>query len=303
MRFTIRISNKNTVCRYFSQFSFVPNHEPTSNEDVFQLQKFVDDHKKLFILTGAGISTESGLPDYRSKDVGLYDRSPNRPVQYQAFISSHKIRQRYWARNFVGWKRFSSIEPNNVHTCLANWENKGRISCLITQNVDRLHHKAGSVNIIELHGTSYVVKCLKCNNHFSRFLFQSQLEELNPEFRVEATEIRPDADVDLEPSFTEKFKFPDCGKCGGILKPDVVFFGENVPKKKVNEIYDKLTESDAMLVLGSSLEVFSGYRFALAAVEQKKCLGIVNIGPNRAEKIASFKLNVRCGDILPKIKL
>ncbi|GIY14656.1 NAD-dependent protein lipoamidase sirtuin-4, mitochondrial [Caerostris extrusa] len=203
---------------------------------------------------------------------------PSHVFLYKDFISKPEVRKRYWARNFAGWKLFSSAQPNNVHRFLALWEQKGNISWLVTQNVDRLHHKAGSRNITELHGTSYLVKCLGCSNQFSRNLFQITLRNLNSNFHVESTEIAPDADVHLDPKLAESFNVPSCENCGGILKPDVVFFGENVQKNKVFEIYKKVEESDAVLVLGSSLEVFSGYRFVLTASEQKKCIGIVNIG-------------------------
>ncbi|GFS87489.1 NAD-dependent protein lipoamidase sirtuin-4, mitochondrial [Nephila pilipes] len=284
-------------------FQFVPKHDPCSADSVSLLKNFVDKYTKIFVLTGAGVSTESGLPDYRSKDVGLYDRSPNRPVLYKDFVSSPAVRKRYWARNFAGWKLFSSARPNEVHKFLAQWEKTGNISWLVTQNVDRLHHKAGTKNVTELHGTSYLVKCLNCPNLFSRNLFQLTLRDLNPNFHVESTEIAPDADVHLDPALTESFNVPSCDKCGGILKPDVVFFGENVPKEKVFNLYKKVEESDAILVLGSSLEVFSGYRFVLAASESKKCIGIVNIGPTRADKLATFKITARCGEILPKITI
>lgn len=240
--------------RYFS-FQFVPKHDPCDSEKVSLLQEFLTKYSKIFVLTGAGVSTESGLPDYRSKEVGLYDRSSNRPVLYKDFISDYNVRKRYWARNFAGWKRFSSALPNDVHYSLALWEKKGLIHRIVTQNVDRLHHKAGSENVTELHGTSYLVKCLQCPNLFSRHLFQIRLAELNPDFNVESTEIAPDADVHLSPELTETFKIPNCDKCGGILKPDVVFFGENVRKEKVFETYKRVEESDAVLVLGSSLEV------------------------------------------------
>ncbi|KAG8201649.1 hypothetical protein JTE90_012716 [Oedothorax gibbosus] len=284
-------------------FDFVPKHDPCNAKNVSILQEFVAKYSKIFVLTGAGVSTESGLPDYRSKEVGLYDRSPNRPVQYKDFISSLGVRKRYWARNFAGWKRFSSALPNNIHYTLALWEQKSIIHRLVTQNVDRLHHKAGSTLVTELHGTSYLVRCLDCPNLFSRHLFQIRLAELNPDFKVEATEIAPDADVHLSPELTKNFNVPSCDKCGGMLKPDVVFFGENVLKEKVFETYKSVDESDAVLVLGSSLEVFSGFRFVSRASESNKCIGIVNIGPTRADKLASFKITARCGDILPKIKI
>lgn len=255
MKFNLFKDFKTHNFKRYMSFQFVPKHGPCNAENVSLLQEFLTKYSKIFVLTGAGVSTESGLPDYRSKDVGLYDRSANRPVLYKDFISDYSVRKRYWARNFAGWKRFSSALPNDVHYSLALWEKKGLIHRLVTQNVDRLHHKAGSKKVTELHGTSYLVKCLQCPNLFSRHLFQIRLAELNPDFNVESTEIAPDADVHLSPELTVSFKIPNCDKCGGILKPDVVFFGENVRKEKVFETYKRIDESDAVLVLGSSLEV------------------------------------------------
>lgn len=245
------------ICKKFCMkiHNFVPKHRKANSHDLSVLQNFIDMHKNIFVLTGAGISTESGLPDYRSEGVGLYDRSPQRPVQYKDFISNFQIRKRYWARNFIAWDKFSSAEPNDTHLCLAKWEKRGILNCIVTQNVDRLHHKAGSENIIELHGSSYRVKCLNCKHIFSRYLLQTKLSEVNPNIHSVCGEMRPDADVDLDPSFVENFNIVNCEKCDGILKPDVVFFGETVSKELVNKMYNKLKESDAILVLGSSLEV------------------------------------------------
>ena len=235
---------------------FVPKHDKVNSKDISILQDFVSNHRNILVLTGAGISTESGLPDYRSEGVGLYDRSRSRPMQYKSFISSLQSRKRYWARNFIAWDRFSSTQPNGTHFCLSEWEKHGILNYIVTQNVDRLHHKAGSEHVIELHGTSYIVKCLNCGFRFSRYLLQKKFKEVNPNFHVISKEIRPDADIDIDPSVVETFNLVDCEKCDGILKPDVVFFGETVPKEIVFDVYSKIKESDAMLVLGSSLEVY-----------------------------------------------
>lgn len=294
------------IKKYFqwrSLYSFVPQHSVASEKEISILQAFVDTYSRILVLTGAGVSTESGIPDYRSKGVGLYDRSSHRPVVYKNFITNTETRKRYWARNFVGWPRFSSVQPNETHQCLKNWETWGRLNWIVTQNVDRLHYKAGSEKITELHGSSYLVRCLHCRHSISRYLFQDTLRSLNPSFYVEAVEIRPDGDVNLEPSLVNNFCIPSCERCGGILKPDVIFFGETVPKTLVQETYARIENSDAVLVVGSSLEVFSGYRFIMAASESTKPIAIVNIGPTRADHLATIKLNSRCGDILPKIKM
>lgn len=238
-----------------SNHIFVPKHEKVNSKDISVIQDFVTNLENILVLTGAGISTESGLPDYRSEGVGLYDRSRTRPMQYNFFISSCEARKRYWARNFIAWDKFSSAQPNDTHICLAEWEKKGILNYIITQNVDRLHHKAGSQHVVELHGTSYIVKCLNCGFKFSRYLLQKKFKEVNPNFHVMSDEIRPDADVDIDPSVVDTFNLVNCEKCDGILKPDVVFFGETVPKEVVFDVYSKIKQSNGMLVLGSSLEV------------------------------------------------
>uniref|UniRef100_A0A0P4VZ74 Deacetylase sirtuin-type domain-containing protein n=1 Tax=Scylla olivacea TaxID=85551 RepID=A0A0P4VZ74_SCYOL len=150
--------------RWASQYSFVPKHEPCQDGMLSQVQEFLDTTKRLFVLTGAGISTESGIPDYRSEGVGLYATSDRRPIQYKQFVDSSKARQRYWARNYMGWPRFSSVIPNTAHTCLTAWERSGKLACVVTQNVDRLHHKARTSNVLELHGRYCLLLCLTvCN--------------------------------------------------------------------------------------------------------------------------------------------
>lgn len=283
--------------------SFVPDCEPVDQGDVDLLQSFIDNNRALFVMTGAGISTESGIPDYRSEGVGLYARSTNRPVQYQDFVKSEKIRQRYWARNFVGWPRFSSFPPNISHKILSDWEKKGLVHWLVTQNVDALHFKAGSHNVTELHGSSHRVMCLSCNFKMPRTQLQNLLTELNPSWHAESVDIAPDGDVQLTQKQIEGFKVPACPKCGGNLKPEIVFFGDNVPKDRVNFVFSRLDECEAVLVLGSSLEVFSGYRFVSKAFEQKKPIALVNIGNTRADNLANLKISAKCSEVLMKIHI
>ena len=183
--------------------SFVPKHSPVQDHEVLKIKHFITSSRKLLVLTGAGISTESGIPDYRSEGVGLYARSTNRPVQYQDFVRKDAVRRRYWARNFVGWPRFSSFFPNAVHTALCDLELKYKlVSCIVTQNVDRLHTKAGSKNVIELHGSAFNVVCLGCDSTINRHDFQAILEDLNPNMKGKADMIRPDGDVEI-PKVTE----------------------------------------------------------------------------------------------------
>lgn len=188
---------KSCVKNYASWASFVPAHQIVDKEKLAQLQDFVDAAGKLLVLTGAGVSTESGIPDYRSEGVGLYARGGARPIQYQDFMKSAKVRQRYWARNFAGWPRFSAFKPNKNHHILADWEKLGKISALVTQNVDSLHTKAGSRQVIELHGCAHRVTCTSCNSILDRHTFQQVLKRLNTNLSIRDHEIRPDGDVEL----------------------------------------------------------------------------------------------------------
>lgn len=293
---------------------FVPEHQPVTRDDVTALQEFVDKSNKIFVLTGAGISTESGVPDYRSEKVGLYERSNHKPTQYREFVQSEPLRRRYWARNYVGFESFASIKPNIAHTTLVDWENQGLISWIITQNVDRLHQKAGSTKVVELHGSGFVVKCLavrtgKCDYEIDRFEFQKILSDHNPdltkpEILNDLTTLRPDGDIDLSPQLVKNFKTPACPKCNGILKPDIVFFGDNVPGDRVEFAYNQLEQSDSMLVIGSSLFVYSGYRFILEAQEKGIPVCVINIGPSRADNMQEVLfIRKRAGELLPLINI
>ncbi|XP_023336953.1 NAD-dependent protein deacylase Sirt4-like [Eurytemora carolleeae] len=246
--------------RKCSSLAFVPRHSQSRNEDIEKLTEFLTKYNNIFLLTGAGISTESGIPDYRSEGVGLYATSTKRPIQHKVFMESSKARQSYWARNYIGWPRWSNFQPNINHLTLARWEATGRISHLVTQNVDQLHLKAGSRDITELHGTNSVVTCMSCSHRMPRMLFQQILSEANPSMIPRCAEIRPDGDVELSAEEVTNFRVPDCPKCGGILKPFVVFFGDNVPRPRVDQVRKKLSNSDSMLVIGSSLYVFSAFR-------------------------------------------
>ncbi|KAG6461456.1 NAD-dependent protein deacylase Sirt4 [Manduca sexta] len=280
---------------------YVPKHKPPDHKDIEILRSFLVKHDKILILTGAGISTESGIPDYRSEEVGLYARSNHKPIQYQEFVKYPKVRQRYWARNFVGWPRFSSVQPNDTHLAIRELEKIGKVTSIVTQNVDRLHHKAGSENVIELHGTGYIVKCLNCPYEIDRHELQDKILKNNPSIQSNFTMIRPDGDVDLSKEQVDNFRVPLCPKCEGPLKPDIIFFGDNVPKQRVELVRSKVSDSDAVFVLGSSLTVYSSYRIILQAREENKEIAILNIGPTRADDIAHIKVSTKCGDILPEL--
>ncbi|XP_047538078.1 NAD-dependent protein deacylase Sirt4 [Vanessa atalanta] len=291
----------NRVVQYktlFRQIAYVPAYKPLDQEDFHKLREYLQRHDRLLILTGAGISTESGIPDYRSEEVGLYARSNHKPIQYQDFVRYPKVRQRYWARNFVGWPRFSSVQPNATHYSIRELEKAGKVTAVVTQNVDRLHHKAGSENIIELHGTGYIVKCMKCPYEIDRFKLQEILLNNNPGMESSFNMIRPDGDVDLSKEQVDRFQTPLCPKCESPLKPDIVFFGDNVPKERVEQVRHQVSVSDAVFVLGSSLTVYSSYRIILQAKEENKKIAVLNIGPTRADNIVDLKISTKCGEIL-----
>ncbi|XP_011056948.1 PREDICTED: NAD-dependent protein deacetylase Sirt4-like [Acromyrmex echinatior] len=286
---------------YSSDLTFVPKCYPASTEDVMRLKEFVDRHHHLCVLTGAGISTESGIPDYRSAEVGLYARSNRKPILYKEFCDSEAIRKRYWARNYIGWPRFSSLKPNITHEILKHLEYIGKVGCIVTQNVDNLHLKAGSKKVIELHGTAFRVMCLNCDHKISRHELQRVFQKFNPSMIATTQMIRPDGDVELSQAQVEGFNVPACDNCSGILKPDIVFFGDNVSHEKVQNVKDNVENLDALLILGTTLSTFSAYRIVLQAIDAKKPIAIVNIGETRADKCINLKVEGRCGDILPKI--
>jgi len=267
-----------------------------------KLREFLGKVERLLVITGAGISTESGIPDYRSEGVGLYATSVKRPIQHKVFMDSKQARQSYWARNFVGWPRWSSFQPNLAHRTLARWEETGKLSCLVTQNVDQLHYKAGSRKVVELHGTNSTVTCMSCSFTQPRLQLQRVLEQLNPSMVARTDIIRPDGDVELTSEEVSQFEVPDCPKCGtGILKPNVVFFGDNVPMDRVTTVKKEVGRSDAMLVVGSSLFVYSGYRFITQAKDLGIPIAVINIGQTRADKLVDLKLEAKAGDVLSSI--
>ncbi|OAD58981.1 NAD-dependent protein deacetylase Sirt4, partial [Eufriesea mexicana] len=282
-------------------FRFVPKCEPVKDSDLLELKDFINNHSNICILTGAGISTESGIPDYRSQGVGIYARSNRKPVLYKDFCNKDDIRKRYWARNYVGWPRFSSIKPNNTHEIIKKLEDANKVRCIITQNVDNLHTKAGSKRVIELHGTAFKVMCLNCNERICRYYLQEILNKNNPNITATSQMIRPDGDVDLLEEQIEGFKVPSCENCGGILKPDIIFFGDNVPRQVVESVKYNVEYSDSLLILGTTLSTFSGYRIALQANNINIPIAILNIGKTRADDLANIKVEGQCGDVLSRI--
>jgi NAD-dependent SIR2 family protein deacetylase len=248
------------------------------------------------VLTGAGCSTDSGIPDYRD-EAGEWKRA-TRPIMIQEFMTGERARKRYWARSLVGFRRMRGARPNDAHDALARLESRGRVVQLVTQNVDGLHQAAGSRNVIDLHGRIDVVRCLQCERRMSREHLQSEMERRNPTFATLDALEAPDGDADLEGARFERFDVPACDACGGLLKPDVVFFGENVPRDRVHQAMAALDVSDAMLVVGSSLMVYSGYRFVKAMADLGKPIAAINLGRTRADELLALKVTDRCSNAL-----
>jgi NAD-dependent SIR2 family protein deacetylase len=256
------------------------------------LRKFIDRHPRLFVLTGAGCSTGSGIPDYRDADGGW---KRDRPVTFQAFVGDAATRRRYWARSLVGWRRFSRARPNDTHRALARLDS---IELLVTQNVDRLHQAGGSRRVLDLHGRLDRVRCMDCERRLPRDEMQRALLSLNPSWTHLDAPDAPDGDADLKGFDFSSFRVPPCPDCGGLLKPDVVFFGENVPRDRVAAAMASLERADAMLIVGSSLMVYSGYRFARAAALTGKPIAAVNLGRTRADELLSLKVAMPCSTAL-----
>ncbi|MFN6554394.1 NAD-dependent protein deacetylase [Mycolicibacterium septicum] len=252
--------------------------------------------RRLAVLTGAGMSTDSGIPDYRGPD-----SPPSNPMTIRQFTSDPVFRQRYWARNHVGWRHMDETQPNAGHRALAALESTGVVSGLITQNVDLLHSKAGSRSVVNLHGTYAQVICLGCGATMSRDELAALLETANPGF-IERAEsvggiaVAPDADAVI--SETDSFTIVDCPVCGGMLKPDIVYFGETVPKDRVEQAYSMVEDAEALLVAGSSLTVYSGYRFVRHAAAHNIPVGIINRGPTRGDDQATVKVEAGCSEML-----
>jgi len=279
------------------------------------LAAFLERCSRVFVLTGAGCSTESGIPDYRDAQ-GAWKRQP--PIQWRQFAGSAAVRRRYWARGLVGWRGFSAAEPNPAHRALARLEATGPVHRLVTQNVDGLHQRAGSRRVIDLHGRLDQVVCIDCGWQGPRRRFQHRLERLNREWiqrelgseidreiggkpgGVPGARLAPDGDADLRTRDFDSFRVPFCARCGGTVRPGFVFFGENVPRERVDRAFASLAEADGMLVVGSSLKVWSGYRFARRAAEKGLALVILNLGVTRADELATLKLEGRCGEVLPQ---
>jgi NAD-dependent SIR2 family protein deacetylase len=266
--------------------------------DVSDLNLFINSHPRLAVITGAGLSAASGIPTYRDAR-GVWRHSE--PIKHQQFVDEHHQRQRYWTRSMLGWPAVRDARPNPAHLALARLESKGNISLLITQNVDRLHQRAGSSRVIDLHGRLDQVRCLECQARFCRERFQQELMQANPQVSGPGMSPRPDGDAAVADTLAAKTLVPSCRACGGILIPDVVFFGGTVPAERVQACKEAVRQADALLVVGSSLQVYSGFRFCRLAAELGKPLAIINPGETRADTLASLKLRSPCERLLPAV--
>ncbi len=267
----------------------------TTSTDDQALGEFVQQHPGLVVLTGAGVSTDCGIPDYRDAR-GEWKRSP--PVQHHAFMHSLTTRQRYWARSLLGFRAIENARPGPSHRALAKLEAKGYVSTLITQNVDGLHQHAGSRRVIDLHGRAEIVRCMNCGARRMRYHLHDELAAQNPGWTSLEAPVGPDGDADLEGLDFFTFKVLDCTRCGGILKPDVVFFGDSVPAERVAASIEALERASALLVVGTSLMVYSGYRFARRAAQEGKPIACLNLGRTRADDLYTLKVEAPVGEVL-----
>ena len=267
----------------------------TIDEQDHRLAEFLRPHKRLFVLTGAGCSTASGLGDYRDAN-GQWKRK--QPITGQTFIGEEDARKRYWARSFVGWPAFSQAEPGTAHKALQTLESQQRLTLLVTQNVDQLHQKAGHENVIDLHGKLASVSCIACEHTDTRDNYQQQLYAANNWLGTLSAAHAPDGDADLEVSDLADMVVPPCPYCQNLMKPDVVFFGENVKKETVAHAMECLRTSDVLVVAGSSLMVYSGFRFCRDAQRRGQPIVIINNGVTRADDLTHLKVDGDCGERL-----
>jgi NAD+-dependent protein deacetylase sirtuin 4 len=253
--------------------------------------------RRVVSLTGAGCSTESGIPDYRGADSPVRRRAP---MQHREFVVRPEARRRYWARSVVGWPRLAAARPNPGHAALAALERAGAVAGVITQNVDGLHHAAGSRSVVELHGALARVRCLLCGAISSRGALQERLLATNPGWSERAAALAPDGDADLPDDLVAAFEVVACG-CGGALMPDVVFFGGSVPRPTLDAAWALFDRAEVLLVVGSSLAVYSGLRFVRRAAERGVPVAILNQGPTRGDHHAAVRIDARCGAALPEL--
>ncbi len=267
------------------------------------LQNFLLTHGPVTLLTGAGLSTDSGIPDYRDA-TGKWKRKP--PMQHHEFMGDAELRKRYWGRSLHGWPTLYHAQPNAAHHKITQLQQQGLINTIITQNVDGLHQRAGSERVIDLHGYANEMICMGCGAKSARLEMHERCLADNPHFKLSTlakeTHVAPDGDADIEVDFSS-FRVPECLRCGGILKPDVVYFGDNVPRPRVAQAQTALEQSNGLLVIGSSLMVFSGFRFARQAAAAQQPIALLTRGDTRADDLAALKLNVPITETLQALSL
>ena len=262
-----------------------------------RLKEFIKGKENLVLLSGAGLSKGSGIPTYRNRS-GKWTRQT--PITHQDFISKKTARQQYWLRSFNGWPAFSAAIPSASHLAITKLEKNNFLKTVVPQNVDRLHQKAGTKKVIDLHGRLDEVTCMKCHCVFEREAIQSKLKTMNP-FLLQANNMAPDGDADVNQELTHAIAIPTCDQCEGILKPNVVFFGDNVEKPVVDSIYNCIDESDGLLIIGSSLKVFSGYRFCRYAAKKTKPIASINPGIARGEDLIPTLIRSDADELLPHL--
>jgi NAD-dependent SIR2 family protein deacetylase len=261
--------------------------------------KSLVDRGGVVVLSGAGLSTESGIPDYRGPS-GQARR--HTPMQFATFVGDAVARHRYWARSYLGWRSIATARPNAGHRAIAALQAQGRLDAIITQNVDGLHQAGGALDVIELHGGLDRVTCLDCGARESRFALDARLRAANPAFDAQVARVNPDGDAELDDDQLAGFRMVGCARCGGDrVKPDVVFFGENVPKDRVGECFDRVDAARSLLVVGSSLTVMSGFRFVRRAAKLGIPVAIVNQGATRGDELATVRVDAPLGQVLPAL--
>ena len=267
----------------------------------YDLLEFIEKHPELFVITGAGISSNSGIQTYRD-EIGNW--KSNNPIQHSEFLNKEAARKRYWARSFGGWPNVASAKPNDAHKALVKLESKGYVSTLVTQNVDRLHQKAGHKKVTDLHGRLDQVVCMDCGSITSRDKIQAWLRDHNPHIsgiEIKKPALRPDGDADVGDELVHEIKVPQCLGCNGLLKPNVVFYGSTVNKEIVNYLLDRLQKAKALLVIGTSLMVYSSFRFCKYANENQIPMACVNQGLTRGDSLFSLKVGGDCSEVLNQL--
>ena len=268
----------------------------TAHDHAARIAAFLDRHPRTLVLTGAGLSTASGIPDYRDRD-GTRRGKP--PIHGPDFRKSEAVQRRYWARSMIGWPVLAQARPNHGHRAIAGLERIGRIGSVLTQNVDGLHGQAGSHGVLELHGNIHTVVCLDCSALFPRAFVQGQLDDFNPHMAGANATPLPDGDASVEPTELARFRLPFCTCCGGTLMPNVVFFGDNVPPARTAIALEQMERADALLVVGSSLMVYSGFRFCRMAQAAGKPMAAINLGRTRADELLDIKIEESAERVLP----